>query len=226
VFRAAAIVALVASGLIALSSCSSGQPASTAANTTSTTARPASSPPGSSPAPAASATSTAAAANVSTSSVRIRFLTEVFATPLPSDPAKAKVIEGFRESQILWDQSTEELRIVPSATEYITGKALVNLRDAVTSGAKDGVALGGTDRLYDTTVSWLTSKSASVTSCDDGSKTSSVDLATRQKIPNDPNAPQTVLVIWQMSPVGGHWAITSLEVITPPDPRFNVCLTQ
>jgi hypothetical protein len=223
VFRAAASVAFVASGLIALSSCSSGQSSPAVTATTATSGHPATSAQSSSP--NASVSSSAVAASATTASVRIRLLTEVFATPLPDDPAKAKVIEGFRESQILWDQSSEELRIVPPTTEYITGKALDSLRVAVTSGAKNDVALGGTDRLYDTSVTSLTAKSATVTSCDDGSRTNLVDLATGQKIPNDPNGPLTVFVIWQMAPVGGHWAITSLDVISLPDPRASGCMT-
>jgi hypothetical protein len=221
VFRAAASVALVASGLIALLSCSSGRSSPAVLKSAATSGQPATSAQRSSP--AASVSSKAVAASATTASVRIRLLTEVFATPLPSDPAKAKVIEGFRESQILWDQSSEELRIVPATTQYITGKALDNLRAAVTSGAKDDVALGGTDRLYETSVTSLKGNRATVVSCDDGSRTNLVDLATGQKIPNNPGS-LTVFVTWQMASVGGHWAITSLDVISPPDPRASVCL--
>lgn len=221
-FRAAASVALVAAGLIALSSCSSGQ-SSPAVLKSATTSRQSATPAQHS-SPAASVSSKAAAANATTASVRVRLLTEVFATPLPSDPAKAKVIEGFRESQILWDQSTEELRIVPATTQYIAGKALDSLRAAVTSGAMNDVALAGTDRLYETRVTSLKGNRATVISCDDGSRTNLVDLATGQEIPNNPPGSLTLFVTWQMAPVGGHWAITSLDVIGPPDPRARVCL--
>lgn len=202
-FRPAASLALAVSGLIALSSCSSGQPAS-AASPRNTSTSP-------------------AAASRATASVRIRFLTEVFATPLPADPAKAKVIEGFRQSQILWDQATEELVITPSTTEYVTGRALASLRTAVESSARDGIALAGTDRLYDTRVTSLTADSATVTSCDDGSQTSVEDLATLQKFPSNTTSPQALFVIWQMAPVGAHWAIASIDVISPPDPRAKAC---
>jgi hypothetical protein len=221
VFRAAS-VALVASVLIALSSCSAGQSSPAGSKSAATNGQPATSAQRSTP--AASVSSSAVAASATSVSVRIRLLTEVFATPLPTDPAKAKVIEGFRESQILWDQSTEELHIVPGTTEYVTGKALDNLRTAVTSGAKDDVALAGTDRLYNTSVTSLKGNSATVTSCDDGSRANLVDLATGQQIPNNPSGSLTVLVSWQMAQVGGRWAITSLDVISSPDPQVaRVC---
>jgi hypothetical protein len=223
VVRVAAFVALVASALIALLSCSSGPPSLTSATSAATSGLPATSAQSSSP--AVNASSSAVAASATASSVRIRLLTEVFATALPTDPAKAKVIQEFRESQILWDQSSEELRIVAPATEYITGAALGYLRAAVTSGAKDDVALGGTDRLYDTSVTSLKGNNATVVSCDDGSRTNMVDLATGQKIPNDPTGSLIVYVSWQMAQVSGHWAITSLDVIYPPDPRASACLT-
>lgn len=209
--RVTVCLALAASGLVALSSCSSGQPSSAGATSSAGQASPRSTGP------------IPAVVSAATGSVRIRLLTEVFATPLPPDPAKAKVIEGFRESQILWDQSSETLGIVARTTEYITGKALENLQAAVESGAKDNVALAGTDRLYDTSVASLSGDSATVTSCDDGSRTYLEDLASLQKIPDNPSAPLTFLVIWRMVPVGGHWAITSLDVISPPNPRASVC---
>lgn len=215
-FRVLATLAIAASGLIALSACSSaGQPSPNAASRTATSARPATSSSASSP--------DLATVSAVTASIKIRFLSEVFATPLPSDPAKAKIIEDFRESQILWDRSTEELTIVAPTTEYVTGQALASLRTAVTSGAKDQVALAGTDRLFDTRVTSAAADSATVTSCDDGGKAYLEDLATREKIPTDPSAPQRLLVIWKMAPASGHWTLTSLTVVSPPDPRAKVC---
>jgi hypothetical protein len=215
VLRRTASLALVAAGLITLASCSSGQPTTPSAKASTTAAPPPS---------ATSAGGASPGVGASTLSARFRLLTEVFATPLPADPVKARIVEGFRESQILWDESTEQLYIVPSSSEYIRGQALVHLRIAVTAGAKDGVALAGTDRLFDTNVTNVTSKSATLTSCDDGRQTNLEDLASQAKIPNNPTPPLVYFLIWRMVPVGGHWAITSFTVVSSPDPRVTSCL--
>lgn len=217
----AACLALVASGMIALSSCTSGQqaptpPKSSATSATSVPPEPASSSDTASPGPAVGAP---------TLSAQIRLLTEVFATPLPADPAKAAIVESFRESQILWDESTEHLVIAPTATDYITGQALANLRASVSQSAKDFVALAGTDRLFNTSVTQVTADSAILTSCDDGRKTNIEDLATGQKIPNNPSPPLVFFVTWHMVPLAGHWAIASVNLVTPPDPRARACLS-
>jgi hypothetical protein len=165
------------------------------------------------------------AVDAPTLATQIRLLTEVFATPLPDDPTQARIIEGFRESQILWDESTEHLRIVPAATDYITGPALANLRTSVTASARDFVALAGTDRLFDTRVTHVAADGAIVTSCDDGRLTNIEDLATGQKIPNNPSPPLVFFATWRMVPMAGHWAIASISLITQPDPRAHACLS-
>lgn len=202
-FRTTASLALVASGLIALSACSSGPSAS-----------------GSSPVGAPESLSPAASAP--TSSDHIGQLTEVFATPLPGDPAKAKVIEEWRQSEIVWDQSAESLRMAASASTYITGKALTSLQNTVQIGVEAKMILSGTDRLFNTSVTALTADRATVTSCDDGSETLYENSGTGQEFSNPS---PTVLVIWQMTPKAGHWAMTSLTVVSSPDPRERACAT-
>jgi hypothetical protein len=216
----AACLGLVASGMIALSSCTSGQRAP--ASPTTPKASASSVPPALAKSPGTATPGPAIGAP--TLSTQIRLLTEVFATPLPDDPAKARIVESFRESQILWDESTEHLRIAPSATDYITGQALGNLRAAVSQSAKDFVALAGIDRLFNTSVTQVTADGAILTSCDDGRKTNIEDLATGQKIPNNPSPPLVYFLTWRMVPMAGHWAIASLSVAASPDRRTRDCV--
>src|SRR5215472_13721552 len=65
--------------------------------------------------------------SVPPSSVTMGYLTEVFATPLPSDPAQAKVIADFRQAMILWDKSSEAVKMVAPVASYVTGSAVGNL---------------------------------------------------------------------------------------------------
>jgi hypothetical protein len=215
VLRTAAWVVLGASGLIGMSSCSSGHPApaSSASSTSTSTSTQSASP----------SASLGLAGGSAAASDRIGPLTEEFTTPLPTDPAKAGVIEGWRESQVAWDQSVQVWRVLPGASAYIKGNAFTRLHTAVSTDLKYHVILSGTDRLYDTNVTSLTANGATVTSCDDGSKVLDENPSTGKKYPNTPGSPVTFFVIWQLVPASGHWAITSYDLVAAPDPRERVC---
>lgn len=66
-------------------------------------------------------------ARVTTQTVRVGRFTQIFDTPLPADPAQASAVEGFRTGMILWDKSTEALRLVSPVTASVTGDALHDL---------------------------------------------------------------------------------------------------
>jgi hypothetical protein len=106
------IVGLAIGGLLA-SGCSSGSSGSAGS-------------PGSSSSPSSAVSPTAA--TVTTESVQVGRLTEIFYGPLPADPAQASVIEGFRAGEILWDKSQEEHKLVSPVTSDVTGAALTALK--------------------------------------------------------------------------------------------------
>ncbi len=195
-------------GLLVLSACGSGKPAANAGHTTPA-ARPTSSPP----------------ASGSPVSIRIGPYTQVFATPLPADPAQASVIEGFRKAQILWEKSENVWHLVPPVREYVTGRALYHLLAAMTSYKARHVVPAGTDRFFNTRVTGITNRTATVATCDDGSKfkvenprTGRVDTAAA------PQANQKYLFeTWRMARLAGHWAITDFTLAILPNPRAEPC---
>jgi hypothetical protein len=189
-------LALVVSGLIALSSCSSGQ----------------------------SASSATATIDAPTASIVVGPLTETFATALPDDTAKAEVIKAWRESQVIWEKSIQGWSVVPNATAYYAGSALIRLQSAVSTDIAYHIILSGTNRLYDTSVTSLTAHSATLTSCDDSSKVLDQDPSTGHKYQNNPGATLIFLTIWQLVPAAGHWTVTSYSLIAAPDPREHVCV--
>lgn len=212
-FRTGGSLALVASGLIALSACTGGHPAAGRSAVTATSSTP-----------ATQAASTAAGpAGVTAGSVRIGPVTEEFATALPADTAQARVIEGWRASQVYWEQSVQAWRVVASASAYVTGNALKTLHSAVATDVAYHVILTGTNRLYRTSVTSLTADGATVSSCDDGSKVIDENPSTGKKYQNQAGAVLTFFVIWQLVPAAGHWAITSYTLVPAPDPRERVC---
>lgn len=207
--------AFAVSGLIALSSCSSGQPAPAASKVSATSphlAGPAGSP----------STSPAGEAPVSVP-ISSRY-SEVFATPLPADPAQAAVISGFRQSQILWDQSTVALRVVGSTKEYVTGKALTSLHTVLQAFTKNNLVPIGVDRLFDTKITSLTADGAIVTSCDDGTGYNVADRTTGQPAPPAPASQEYAFAVFTMRLVGGRWAVSSVTAVTFPDQRVKACM--
>ena len=220
-FRAAAISAFVVPALIALSSCSSGQPAPAASKSSATSPTPGGSAesPGLSPATGASPAG-AAPLSVPISS---RY-SEVFATPLPADPAQAAVIAGFRKSQILWDQSTVALRVVATTTEYVTGGALTSLDKVLRSFTQNNLVPVGVDRLFDTKITSRTADGATLTSCDDGTRYNVADRATGQAEPPAPASQEYAFATFTMRPVDSRWALSSVTAVTIPDQRVKACM--
>jgi len=182
--RLGAPVALCISGLLVLSACDSSKSASAAGDTKA----------------AASATSSPAASGTP-ESVRIGPYTQVFATLLPTNPAQAKVMEGFREAQILWEKSDNAWHLVAPVTDYVTGHALTHL------------------------VAGITGRKATVTTCDDGSKFKEENPRTGQVnaayVPRPDQA--YIFETWRMVQLSGHWAITDFSLATLPDPRAEPC---
>jgi len=212
--RGIACLMLAASGLIALCSCASGQPSPTAAKAGAS---------GGSPTVSAGSTSTGSGGQVP-ASVRIsgRY-TEEFSTPVPADTAQAKVIEGFRESQVVWDQSTVALRVVGATPAYVTGSAMTLLHTVLSSYAKNDITPVGTDRLFDTKITSFTADRATVTTCDDGS---SFNVASRKTGQTEAAAPlqyQYDFIMATMVPVAGHWALSSVKPVVQPDSRAKAC---
>ena len=106
----------------------------------------------------------------SAESVQVGPETEVFDSPLPRSPAEAKVIQDFRKAQVLWDESDTAQRLVAPVTDYVTGEALLHLREAVAAARKYDLVPAGKDRMFKTRVTILTARSATVATCDDASK--------------------------------------------------------
>jgi hypothetical protein len=190
-------LALVASGLIALSSCSSGQSSST--------------------------NGSAGPLGAPTAAIQVGPLAEVFATAMPKDPAKVKVVEAWRQSQVIWEKSIQGWRVAADATAYYTGDALVRLQTAVSTDVAYHIILSGRNRLYATTVTSLTSSSATLTACDDSTKVNDENPTSGQKYPHNPGDVLIFFTIWKLVPAAGHWIVTSYSLIAAPDPRERVC---
>jgi hypothetical protein len=190
-------LALVVFGLIVLPSCSSGQ---------------------------SSVSASAGTIGAPTVSIQVGPLAEEFATALPDDPAKAKVVTAWRESQVIWEKSVQGWKVAADATGYYRGSALVRLQSAVSTDVAYQIILSGTNRLYNTSVTSLTDHSATLTSCDDSTKVIDENPTIGQKYPNAEGAVLVFLTIWQLVPAGGHWAVTSYSLIAAPDPRERVCV--
>src|SRR5215471_19264506 len=102
--------------------------------------------------------------------VRVGPFTQVFAGPLPANPAQAAVVEGFREGQVLWDKSQNARRLVPAVRDYVTGQALTHLVSAVKAGKTRDLVPAGVDRFFQTRVAALAGRKATVATCEDGSQ--------------------------------------------------------
>jgi hypothetical protein len=158
-------------------------------------------------------------------SVRIGPYTQVFATPLPADPAQADVISGFRHAWILWERSTNAWRLVAPVTDYVTGHALINLLAAVAAGKAHHLVPAGTDRLFMTHVTAITRSAATVTTCDDATKFREENPRTGKVDPASISPPDQayLFVTSNLTRLQGHWALTALSVAVPPDPRADPC---
>lgn len=204
--RFGAVLALCLSGLLAVSACGSGsaRPVSTAA------------------ASHAPDTTAPAAPGSSAASMRVGPYTQVFATPLPANPAQAKVIAGFRESQTLWERSDTTWRVGAPVKAYVTGQALTNLMRAVAALRARHLVPAGTERLFLTHVSGITGSTATVTTCDDGSKLKYENRKTGATI-TIPLDQAYVFETWRMVKLSGHWGVTAFSFATPPNPGAAPC---
>ena len=201
-----AVLALCLSGLLAVSACGSGpaRPASTAAASHSPD------------------TIAPAAPGGSAESVRAGPYTQVFATPLPANPAQAKVIAGFREAMTLWDWSDYTWHVGTPVRAYVTGQALTNLIAAVAAGRAHHLVPAGTERLFLTHVRGITGSTATVTTCDDGSRLKYENRQAGATV-TVPPGPAYVFETWHMVKLSGHWGVTAFSVAIPPSPRAAPC---
>lgn len=167
----------------------------------------------------------ASPARVTTETVRIGRFTQIFDTSLPADPAQASVVEGLRTGMILWDKSQETLTLVSPVTAYVTGGALRGLKASLVRTKADEVVLGGADRFFKTRVTVISGTSATITTCDDGSKFEEVNPGTGVPDPaySAPANQQYLFETWQMIRLGGHWAISVVSPVTLPDSRAKPC---
>ncbi len=134
-------------------------------------------------------------------------------------------MEGFRKAQVLWDASDTAQRLVAPVTDYVTGEALAHLRDAVAAANQQDLVPAGTDRMFKTGVRILSARSATVTTCDDGSKyreknrrTGKVDLQFLA-----PPDQEYMFETWRMVGLSGHWAISSFSLTSLPAPAAQHC---
>jgi hypothetical protein len=168
-----------------------------------------------------------AAAKVTTESVRVGRLTEIFDTPLPAGSAQASVVEGFRAGLILWDKSQEAQKLVSPVTSDVTGAALTNLKESLPRELTPGqqIVPAGVDRNFDTRVTALSGASATVTTCDDGSKfdeanpVTGVVNAAYNATPDE----EYIFVTWQLTRLDGHWAISVVTPVELPNALAKPC---
>jgi hypothetical protein len=164
-------------------------------------------------------------ARVTTETVRIGRYTQIFDTSLPVDPAQANVVKSFRTAMILWDKSQEALRLMSPVTAYVTGGALSNLKASIVNTKAAEVVPAGADRFFKTRVTMISGTSATITTCDDGSKFEEVNPSTGVPDPtySAPASQQYLFETWQMTRLGDHWAISHVSPVTLPDSRAKPC---
>jgi hypothetical protein len=192
--RHRAFTALMLSGLLLLSACSSGKPASHIVVRVG-------------------------------SVVHIGPYTQVFASPLPANPAQAGVMEGFREGWVLWDKSENARRLVPPVRDYVTGQALTHLISAMKASKARDLVPAGVDRFFMTRVTAIRGRHAILATCDDGSKFQEENPRTgKVNVAFAPTPGQAYLFeTWRMVQLRGHWAITAFSVASLPSRSAEPC---
>ena len=215
--RSCISASLVVSGVLVLSACGASKPAQTTAPSSTS---PAAGPTATNPTAASPAGGGSVAA-----STRIGPYTQIFATPLPTSPAKARVIRRFEMAEILWARSEYAGHRVPPVTKYVTGQALTHLMTAMSSLKANEVVPAGTDRLFMTSVTALTSTTATVITCDDGSKYAAENAVSGKADPAySPSANEKYLFeTWHMVLLSGRWAISSFTLDTLPSASAQHC---
>ena len=115
--------------------------------------------------------------------------------------------------------------LVSPVTAYVTGSALRGLKASLARTKADKVVPGGADRFFKTRVAAISGTSATITTCDDGSKFGEVNPSTGVPAPaySAPANQQYLFETWQMIRLGGHWAISVVSPVTLPDSRAKPC---
>lgn len=157
--------------------------------------------------------------------VHIGSYTQVFAGPLPANPAQAGVVEGFREGEVLWDKSETARHLVSPVRDYVTGQALTNLTSAVKAYKARDLVPAGADRLFMTRVTAITAHNATLATCDDISKFKEENPRTgKVNVSFVPTPGQSYLFeTWRMVRLSGHWAITAVSVASLPSRGAEPC---
>jgi hypothetical protein len=133
--------------------------------------------------------------------------TLVFATPVPSDPTKAAIMEDFRSARTLWERSLVAQGLVAPVTNYVGGTALTgNLDRAIRQERRWDLIPAGTYRLFDTRIATATTHGATVVACVDMSKSFFENAETR-RVDSGVTSQSPSLEIWIMVPIGGHWKL-------------------
>ncbi len=200
--RTAGSIALVVFAFVGLSGCGSGHPPASPAKPSASPSATISAPP---------------------DAVGINGFTQLFGTPLPANPADARVMASFREAMVLWGESTGNLFLAPPVTAYVVGDARKHLDAVLATEKKDNFLPAGTDRLWDTKVTAITAHSATLTTCDDGTKYTQENPNTGETLPTAAPDQQYLFEIWNLVPLDGHWAITSFTLVVNPDSRAAAC---
>ena len=157
--------------------------------------------------------------------VHVGHYTQAFSSPLPANPAEAAVVAGFREGEVLWDQSQNAWHLVAPVRDYVTGQALARLIAAVNAGKARRLVPAGTDRFFMTRVTEITGRKAMVTTCDDGSKFEEMNPRTGKVDASFLPSPgqEYLFETWQMLQLSGHWAIAAFSLATLPAPSAEPC---
>lgn len=153
-------------------------------------------------------------------------LTLRFDSPLPADPAQAKVISGFRQASIALEESYEEVRLAPGATSYLTGGVLAGLKYELSVESQDGKVPAGEVAYYLTRVITVDGASAVVTTCEDNSQY--VQRYASSKALAGGVGPASQLypfVTLTMTPLDGHWAVAAAQAVDEPAAAEQPCLT-
>jgi hypothetical protein len=135
------------------------------------------------------------------------------------------VVQGLRAGMILWDKSSENMGLVSPVAADVIGPALTNLKDALASMGLQQIVPGGTDCFFKTRVSMISAASATVTTCDDGSKFNLVNPNTGvvDKALNATPSQAYEFVTWQMTRLNGHWAISGDSPVELPNALAKPC---
>jgi hypothetical protein len=106
---------------------------------------------------------------------------------------------------------------------YVTGSTVDNIESFLSAEEKEDFVLVGTDTLFDTRATIFDGEHATVTTCDDGSKSTTKDTRTGALAAMAPLNKQYALSTWGMARIGGHWAISSVKVATLPAAAAKPC---